>query len=73
MKYRHHAGEFGRRLCAYREKKGLTQAELARRCDLTASWVSHFERGSRSPNIQNLVRLADALDLTVGELLGFAV
>ena len=71
--YQHHAGAFGRRLAAFREKKGITQAELGNRTGLTASWVCHYERGSRSPNLENLVRLADALDLTVGELLGFAV
>lgn len=71
--YQHHAGEFGRRMAAFREKKGWTQAGLGARCGLTAAGVNHYERGHRSPGVENLVRIADALELTIGELLGFAV
>ncbi len=52
-----------------REKRGLSQAELAQRASLQPSAISHFEAGRRAPSFDNLRRLADALDVTVDLLL----
>lgn len=53
-----------------REMRGLTQAELGRRAEMGAASVSHFETGQRVPSLESLVRLADALDVSVDALLG---
>lgn len=55
--------DFPNQLRTLREAKGWTQAELARRCgDWHASLISQYEGGSRSPGIDNLVKLcADKL------------
>lgn len=48
-----------------REARGMTQAELAAKCGLQPSAIGHFEQGSRTPSLGNLVRLADALETTL--------
>ncbi len=51
---------------------GISQGELARRTRLQASAISHFETGQRKPSIDNLVRIAKALDVSTDYLLGRA-
>jgi transcriptional regulator with XRE-family HTH domain len=50
-----------------RQRLGLSQAELARRCGTTQSAIARLERGGRPPRIDTLLRIADALgsDLVV--------
>ncbi|MCZ6624415.1 MAG: helix-turn-helix transcriptional regulator [Deltaproteobacteria bacterium] len=61
---------FPARLLAARNKRGLSQDELANRAKLQPSAVSHFETGTRKPSFDNLKRLADALEVTVDYLMG---
>ncbi len=61
---------FPQRLRAARERRELSQGELARRAGLQASAVSHFETGARKPSFDNLKKLADALNVTTDYLLG---
>ena len=58
------------RLRRAREYRGLSQGELAKRADLQASAISHFETGTRKPSFDNLRLLADKLDVTTDYLLG---
>jgi transcriptional regulator with XRE-family HTH domain len=64
------AQEFGEMLRKAREEKGLTQAEFAQRAGFQPSAIAHFEAGRRSPSLDNLRRLADALSVTIDYLLG---
>lgn len=52
--------------------RGLTQGELGARADMAAASVSHFETGQRVPSLDSLVKLADALEVSVDALLGRA-
>lgn len=61
---------FPQRLRSARMARNLSQSDLARRADLQASAVSHFETGTRKPSFDNLRRLADALRVTTDYLLG---
>src|SRR6266571_2843034 len=61
---------FPQRLQGLREKRGLSQEELAKRAGLQATAISHFETGTRKPSFHNLRRLADALETTVDYLMG---
>ena len=61
---------FPGRLRAAREKRDLSQGDLATRAGLQASAISHFETGTRKPSFDNLRRLADALRVTTDYLLG---
>jgi len=61
---------FKQRLREMREKRGLSQAQLAERAGLQPAAVSHFETGARKPSFENLVKLAEALSVTTDYLLG---
>jgi transcriptional regulator with XRE-family HTH domain len=45
-----------------RKALGLSQAELAARCDTTQSAIARLESGGRPPRIDTLLRIADALE-----------
>ena len=61
---------FRQRLLSLRTQRSLNQEELAKRAELQATAVSHFETGTRKPSFDNLRRLADALETTVDYLMG---
>ena len=61
---------FPDRLRAARERRELSQSELAERARLQASAVSHFETAGRKPSFENLKKLADALNVSTDYLLG---
>lgn len=48
---------------------GMTQAELARRSQVTTSYVTRLERATSAPGIDLVDKLAQALGCTVSELL----
>lgn len=48
-------------LIALREKRGLSQSELARQTGINQAEISRIERGSGNPTEKTLIRLADAL------------
>ncbi len=50
---------------AWREYRGLTQAELARRIGVPKAYVSHIETGRRHPGPALLLKLARALDAPI--------
>lgn len=54
----------------FREMRSMTQAELGRKAGIGAASVSHFETGQRVPSLESLIKLADALEVSVDSLLG---
>jgi transcriptional regulator with XRE-family HTH domain len=50
--------------------RSWTQARLARRAGFEPSYISHLIAGTRKPSLPNLVRLADALNVSVDAILG---
>ncbi len=52
-----------------RQDKNLNQTELAHKTSLQPSAISHFEAGSRKPSFDNLIKLANALEVTTDYLL----
>ena len=60
----------GARLRRARERKGLTQTELARSSGIDNVSLSGFERGKRLPTAARLGTLAAALDVSADYLLG---
>ena len=63
---------FRDRLRMVRKRRGFSQDDLAKRAGLQASAISHFETGTRKPSFNNLLRLADALEITTDYLVGRA-
>ena len=55
---------------ASRKKKGLSQEELASELHIVRQTVSKWEKGLSVPDAEMLIRIAQALDTSVGALLG---
>lgn len=60
---------FGRRVRYFRKLKALSQEELADACDLHRTYVGGIERGERNVSLNNIERIAKALDVPVAYLL----
>jgi len=60
----------GENIRAMREKRGLSQSELAEKIGLQKQNVSAFERGVKIPSLEKMVAIADALRCTTDGLLG---
>jgi transcriptional regulator with XRE-family HTH domain len=58
----------GRTVRLRRRELGLSQEELAARAGLDQAYISHVEGGRRNVSIDNLTRLALALDVAVADL-----
>ncbi|NRQ31899.1 helix-turn-helix domain-containing protein [Nonomuraea sp. NN258] len=63
-------GDFGHRLTYHRERLGLTLQQLADRADMSAGYLQYMETHLDVPDRGTMVRLADALETTVQDLLG---
>jgi transcriptional regulator with XRE-family HTH domain len=57
--------ELGTYLKEMRLELGLNRAEAARRSSLTREQIIHMEAGTRNYTIDALLKLADALEITV--------
>lgn len=58
------------RLIQLRHARGLTQVELARAAKISQRALAHYETVGKNPPPQIAGRLADALSVTVDEILG---
>lgn len=61
---------FGDKLREIRKNKNLTQKELGEKIGKTGATICDWEKGKASPNIEDLVRLADVLQVTTDYMLG---
>ena len=59
----------GKLIAELRKQKGFTQQQLADQLNLSNKTISKWESGAGSPDVANLPVLADALGVTVDELL----
>lgn len=50
---------------AHRKSLGITLAELSEQTDIRATTICDIENGKRNPSITTLLRLTDALGLTI--------
>lgn len=65
-------GTFAETLAHLRAKKGLTQRQLGSSAGVAWSMISKYESGQSTPRLKILMRLADALGVSVDELQGQA-
>ena len=52
-----------------RKAKGLTQKELGEMCDVSESMIGLIENGNRKPSYELLLKLGEALDCNVDDLM----
>ena len=64
---------FAENLKELRIKNNMSQRELAERMFVTRSTITHWENGSRLPDVSMIYRLADCLDVNVDRLLSVAI
>ena len=62
---------FGAHLRRLRTAKGLSQTELAYRGNFDRNYIGMIERGERNPSLKSLYGIAQALGITLHELLNF--
>lgn len=60
--------EFHEKLRALREKKGLTQKQLAEQAGISFTSYGKYERGERIPDIDNMGAIATVLEADINEL-----
>ncbi len=60
---------FGRNLRVAREAMKLSQEDLAELADLHRTYIGSVERGERNVSIDNMERLAAAVESSIPELL----
>lgn len=61
---------FGKRLREIRIARNMKQQTLADAVNIALRTYQHYEQGDREPSLSTLIALADALDVSVDELLG---
>jgi len=61
---------FGKRLKNIRLSLGLSQTKVGKLANMPNCQICHIENGDREPNIENLIKLVNALDVSSDLLLG---
>ena len=61
---------FSENLKTLRKQKGLTQETLAIKLHITRQTISKWEKGLSVPDTEQLVRLAEVLEVPIAQLLG---
>lgn len=60
--------KLGKRIREFRQEKGLSQEDFAYEVGLDRTYIGGVERGERNIATLNLIRIAKALKVEVGEL-----
>lgn len=61
--------QFAKVLQELRHERGLSQEELAEKCDLHDRYISFLERGLRQPTITTIFKLSQALNIAPSDLI----
>lgn len=62
--------KFNENLKDAREKRGLSQKEVAESIGVAKSTYSLYESGNREPNVQTIKKISDLLSVSADDLLG---
>jgi transcriptional regulator with XRE-family HTH domain len=62
--------QLGRRVREEREKAGLSLAQLAAAAGITKAYLVRLENQAGNPSLEVVARIAEALDLTVADMVG---
>lgn len=61
----------GKQIQKLRESKGISQQDLAAKCNFEKSNMSRLESGRVNPTLSTLEKIANALEITLAELFTF--
>ena len=62
--------KFNENLKTARERRGISQKDMAEQIGVAKSTYSLYESGNREPNVQTIKKIADVLNVSADELLG---
>ncbi len=62
---------FGKHVKAIRVSQKITQEELALKADLDRTYISGIERGLRNVSLINILKLANALNISLTKMVDF--
>ena len=62
--------DFAKNLKIFRKQKNMTQMQLAKKLNYGYTAISNYESGRNELSFDDLIRLAQILDVTPDELLG---
>lgn len=60
---------FGQRVRALRQAQGYSQERFAAACELDRTYIGGIERGERNVALRNIEVIAQALDISLAELM----
>jgi transcriptional regulator with XRE-family HTH domain len=63
--------KFGKRLRYLRRDRDITQERLSELTEISVKYISRLETGHSSPSLETILKLAEALEVDVGELFKF--
>jgi len=63
--------QFGENLKKLRKERNLTQKEFALKSGLHINYIGMIERGERNPSLINLEIIAQALNISLSDLMKF--
>ena len=61
--------KIGERIVTARMKAGLTQADIAQKLNVTAQTISAWERGVKTPKLETIIRICNAIGCDTSEIL----
>ena len=61
--------DFGSKVRALRNEKGLSQEELSFKADLHRTYIGMIERAEKNITLINIEKIANALEVSITELL----
>lgn len=59
---------FGEAVRRYRQMRQISQEDFAEICGLHRTYISDIELGKRNVSLENIEKIAIALDMTISEL-----
>ncbi len=65
------AENLGHRIRAFRKENGISQEELAFKSSISTTYLGQIERAEKSPTVEVLDKLANALDISIYDLFLF--
>jgi transcriptional regulator with XRE-family HTH domain len=58
----------GARIKEIRVKKGMTQEQLSEKMGINPKYLSSIERGKENPTLDTLIKVAQSLDVDMGQI-----
>jgi len=62
--------EFKNRITELLKEKGMTQADVCKITGISSALISNYATGKASPSLDKAIAIADALNVTLDELVG---